>query len=114
MLERTDAITNEVLEPITFVLVYLTVLSSFTAGNVFRSSFLSMDCIYWRQDKEEQTGAVQANRSWLCAWTFLGQEVIQATVTGTSVTTLHSATLWRPKTHYCDGFTALKFNWRIL
>jgi len=26
MLERTDAITNEVLEPITFVLAYLTVL----------------------------------------------------------------------------------------
>jgi len=25
MLERTDAITNEVLEPITFVLAYLTV-----------------------------------------------------------------------------------------
>jgi hypothetical protein len=28
MLERTDAITNEVLEPITFVLAYPTVFSS--------------------------------------------------------------------------------------
>jgi len=29
MLERTDAITNEVLEPITFVVAYPTVLTAF-------------------------------------------------------------------------------------
>jgi hypothetical protein len=30
------------------------------------------------------------------------------------VATLRSATLRRPKANYCDGFTALKFNCRIL
>jgi len=34
MLERTDAITNEVLEPITFVLVYPTVIISETARSI--------------------------------------------------------------------------------
>jgi hypothetical protein len=104
MLERTDAKTNEVLEPIKFVLAYLTVLPSFTARNVFGSTFLCMDCIYWRKDKGKQTVAVPAIHSWFCAWTFLGGEVIETNVPGRSVTTLHSAKLLWPKASYSDEY----------
>jgi len=66
MLERTDAITNEVLEPIMFVLAYPSVhrLSSFSRGNIlhlkpayspFSSDsqfiqtviFVRMECIFY-------------------------------------------------------------------
>jgi hypothetical protein len=38
MLERTDAITNEVLDPFTFVLAYSTLLSVFARWDIRASS----------------------------------------------------------------------------
>jgi len=43
MVERTDAITNEVLEPITFVLAYPTVLSSDLHSSTMKCSLRSAE-----------------------------------------------------------------------
>ena len=49
MLERTDAIMNEVLEPVAFVLAYPTVLQFYSVSNVPPMLRINILCTYRRK-----------------------------------------------------------------